>query len=97
VSIAMRFIRAGFGGPGLFVGEDGLAHMYLTDEWKSRTLSRIQELVAEAQVRADALIAEQEAALIVVATAVYEQRRLADDRLNAVLETAGFNLPRPTA
>ena len=49
VSIAMRFIRAGFGGPGLFVGEDGLAHMYLTDEWKSRTLSRIQELMAEAR------------------------------------------------
>lgn len=48
----MRFIRAGFGGPGLFVGEDRLPYMYLTDEWKSRTLSRIQELVADAQVRA---------------------------------------------
>lgn len=97
VGIAMRFIRAGFGGPGLFVGEDGLPHMYLTQEWKSKTIARIQELVAEAQVRADAIIAEHEAALITVATAIYEHRRLADDRLNAVLESAGFTLPRPTA
>jgi cell division protease FtsH len=97
VSIAMRIIKAGFGGPGLFVGEDGLPHMYLTSEIKTRTILRIQELVGEAQVRADALIAENEAALIVVATAVYEHRRLADDRLNALLESAGFTLPRPTA
>ena len=71
--------------------------MYLTEEWKSKTLARIQELVAEAQVRADAIIAEHQDALILVATAVYEQRRLADERLNAVLESAGFTLPRPTA
>jgi len=32
-----------------------------------------------------------------VATAVYEARGLTDDRLNAVLESAGFTLPRPTA
>lgn len=97
VTIAMRFIKAGFGGPGMFVGEDGLPHMYLTSEYKSRTLARIQDLIAEAQARADALIAEHQDALILVATAVYEQRRLADDRLNAVLESAGFVLPRPTA
>ncbi|MES2210160.1 MAG: hypothetical protein V4515_08245 [Chloroflexota bacterium] len=97
VATAMRFIRAGFGGPGLFLGEDGLPHMYLTDEWKSKTLARIQELVAEAQARADTVIAEHEAALISVATAVYEYRRLADERLNGVLEAAGFSLPRPTA
>lgn len=97
VSVAMRFIKAGFGGSGLFVGEDGLPHMYLTSDWKSRTIGRIQELVAEAQVRADALIAEHQDALIIVATAVYEHRRLADDRLDAVLESAGLALPRPTA
>ena len=97
VSIGMRIVKAGFGGPGLFVGEDGLPHMYLTSEIKTRTILRIQELVAEAQIRADAIIAENEAALITVATAVYEHRRLADERLNAVLESAGFTLPRPTA
>jgi cell division protease FtsH len=97
VTTAMRFIKAGFGGPGMFVGEDGLPHMYLTNEYKSRTLARIQELVAEANARAEALIAEHQDALILVATAVYEQRRLADERLNAVLESAGFVLPRPTA
>lgn len=94
---AMRFIKAGFGGPGLFLGEDGLPHQYLTSEWKSRTLGRIQELVAEAQVRADAIIAENMDGLIIVATGVYEHRRLADERLNALLESAGFTLPRPTA
>jgi hypothetical protein len=97
VTIALRFIKAGFGGPGMFVGEDGLPLMYLTNEYKSRTLARIQELVAEAQARADALIAEHQDALILAATAVYEQRRLADERPNAVLESAGFTLPRPTA
>jgi ATP-dependent Zn protease len=97
VANAMRFVKAGFGGPGLFVGEDGLPHAYLTAEWKSHTLGRIQELVAEAQVRADRIIAEHQDALIIVATAVYEQRRLADERLSAVLESAGFVLPRPTA
>ena len=93
----MRFVRADFGGPGLFLGEDGLPHMYLTPEWKSRTLGRIQELVAEAKVRADAIIAEHQEALMIVATAVYEHRRLADERLDAVLTAAGFVLPRPTA
>jgi ATP-dependent Zn protease len=97
VANAMRFVKADFGGPGLFLGEDGLPHGYLTDEWKSRTLGRIQELVAEAQLRADAIIAEHQDGLIVVATAVYEHRRLADERLNAVLTSAGFTLPRPTA
>lgn len=97
VSIGMRFIKAGFGGPGLFVGEDGLPHMYLTSEIKTRTILRIQELVAEAQSRADAIIAANQDSLIIVATAVYEHRRLADERLNAVLESAGFVLPRPTA
>jgi ATP-dependent Zn protease len=97
VSIAMRYIKAGFGGPGLFIGEDGLPHMYLTDRWKSRTLGRIQELVAEAQVRADAIIAENRDGLMIVATAIYDQRRLADEPRDAVLVSAGFTLPRPTA
>jgi hypothetical protein len=35
--------------------------------------------------------------LIIVATAIYEHRRLADERLDRVLESAGFTLPRPTA
>jgi cell division protease FtsH len=96
-SIGMRYVKAGFGGPGLFIGEDGLPHMYLTDEWKSRTITRIQELVAEAQVRADAIIAEHVDALIIVATGVYDHRRVADERLNALLESAGFTLPRPTS
>jgi hypothetical protein len=43
------------------------------------------------------VIAEHEAALIAVATAVYEHRRLADERLSGVLEAAGFTLLRPTA
>lgn len=80
----------------MFVGEDGLPHGYVTPEYKSRTLARIQELVAEAQVRADATIAAHQDALIVVATAVYEHRRLADERLSALLGSAGFTLPRPT-
>ncbi len=96
-AIAMRFIKAGFGGPDLCRGEDGLPHGYLTSDVKTRTIVRIQELVADAEVRADALIAENEGGLIFVATAVYEQRRIADDRLNAVLEAAGFTLPRATA
>jgi|GEM_PF-5476860 len=97
VTIALRFIKAGFGGPGLFLGEDGLPHQYLTSEWKSKTLGRIHELVAEAQVRADAIIAENVDGLIIVATGVYDHRRVADERLNALLESAGFILPRPTA
>jgi cell division protease FtsH len=76
VTIAMRYIKAGFGGPGLFIGEVGLPHIYLTDEWKSRTLARIQELVAEAQARADAIMAENRDGLMIVATAIYEHRRL---------------------
>jgi len=95
--IAMRFVKAGFGGPGLFLGEDGLPHQYLTSEWKSKTLARIHELVAEAQARADAIIAENVDGLIIVATGVYEHRRVADERLTALLESAGFTLPRPTA
>lgn len=97
VATAMRFVRADFGGPGLFLGEDGLPHSYLTAEWKSRTLGRIQELVAEAQVRADAIVASHQDGLIIVATALYEHRRLTDERLDAVLESAGFVLPRATA
>ena len=97
VSAVMKPVKSGFAGPGVFVGEDGLAFGYLTDEMKTRTLVRIQEVVAAAQVRADTLIAEHQEALILVATAVYETRRLTDERLNAVLVSAGFTLPRPTA
>lgn len=93
----MKWIKAGFAGPGVFVGEDGLAFGYLTDEVKTRTILRIQEVVAEAQVRADALMAQHQEALIIVATAVYEARRLTDERLDAVLVSAGFTLPRPTS
>lgn len=64
---------------------------------KTQTLVRIQEVVAEAQLRADALMAEHHDAIIIVATAIYEKRRLTDERLDAVLESAGFTLPRPTA
>jgi hypothetical protein len=35
--------------------------------------------------------------VIIVATGVYDHRRVADERLNALLESAGFTLPRPTA
>jgi ATP-dependent Zn protease len=76
--MAMRFMKAGFGGPGLFLGEDGLPHQFLTSEWKSRTLGRIHELVAEAQARADAIIAAHVDGIIIVATGVYEHRRVAD-------------------
>lgn len=36
-------------------------------------------------------------AILIIATAVYEKRRLTDERLDAVLESAGFTLPRATA
>ncbi len=42
-------------------------------------------------------MAQHQDALIIVATAVFKSRRLTDGRLNAVLESAGFTLPRPTA
>jgi|BarGraNGADG00212_1021973.scaffolds.fasta_scaffold223027_2 hypothetical protein len=42
-------------------------------------------------------MAANQDALIVVATAVYEKRRLSDQRLDEVLVSAGFTLPRPTA
>lgn len=58
---------------------------------------RVQEIVEAARVRADALMAAHIDALIFVATAVYEKRRLSDDRLADVLVAAGFELPRPTA
>jgi hypothetical protein len=60
------------------LGEDGLPHMYLTDEWKSKTLARIQELVADARVRADAIIAEHQDALIVGHLGRSDQSRLVD-------------------
>ncbi len=97
VGIAHRWIKAGFGGPGPFVGEDGLGFGYLTEAIKTTTILRIQETVAGAQVRADELIAAHIDALVSVATAVYEHRRLTDERLAGVLEAAGFTLPRPTA
>lgn len=79
------------------MGEDGLAYGYITDAIKTRTLEKIQASVAETQVRADALIAANQEAMIFVATAIHEKRRLSDERLDEVLVAAGFNLPRPTA
>lgn len=76
---------------------DGLAYGYLTPAVKTRTLEKIQELVAEAQIRGDALTAANHDALITVATAIYEKRRLSDERLDEVLVAAGFTLPRTTA
>jgi ATP-dependent Zn protease len=96
VLLASRWIKSGFGGPGLFIGEDGLGFASLTDEIKTRTLLRIMEVVADCQARADALMAEHRDALLVVATAVYEQRRITDERLDAVLRSAGFTLPGTT-
>jgi cell division protease FtsH len=96
VAAGHRYIKAGFS-PGQFVGEDGLAYGYLTDEIKTRILLRIQELVAEAQATAEALVAQHQDALIFIATAVYEKRRLSDERLDEVLVAAGFTLPRATA
>ena len=75
VMLAMRWVKAGFAGPGVFLGEDGLGFSYLTDEVKTRTILRIQEVVNECQVRADALMEEHKDALLVVATALYEHRR----------------------
>jgi hypothetical protein len=45
------------------------------------------------QVRADALIAANSDALIFVATAIYEKRRLSDERLDEVLTAAGRGRP----
>ena len=39
----------------------------------------------------------KQAALVILATGIYEARRLTNDGLNAVVELAGFTLPRPTA
>lgn len=97
VMIAMRWCKAGFAGPDVFVGEDGLGFTYLTDEVKNRAIARIHEVMTESRARADALIVEHKDALLVVATAVCEHRRLTDERLRAVLESAGFTLPRRTA
>ena len=97
VTMGMRLIKSGFGGAGLFVGEDGLPHSYLTEEMKTRTILRIQELVADAEARADALIAAHLDALMIVATAIHEHRRLSDERLSAVLESAGLPMPRAAA
>ena len=97
VTLAMRWVKAGFAGPGVFVGEDGLGFSYLTDEIKTRTILRIQEVVTECQARADALMAEHKDALLIVATALYEHRRLTDERLDAVLRSAGFTFLASTA
>lgn len=97
VQLAMNYVTAGFAGPGVFVGEDGLPYGYLTDEIKTKTILRVQEIVEAARVRADAFMAAHIDALIFVATALYEKRRLSDDRLADVLVAAGFELPRPTA
>ncbi len=35
VMLAMRWVKAGFAGPGVFLGEDGLGFSYLTDEVKT--------------------------------------------------------------
>lgn len=40
---------------------------------------------------------EHKDAILIVATALYQHRRLTDERLSAVLESAGFTLPRQTA
>ncbi len=93
VMTAMRWCKAGFAGPEVFIGEDGLGFGYLTDEFKSRTIARIHEVVAESQARADALMVEHQDALVVIATAVYQHRRLTDERLATVLRAAGFTLP----
>lgn len=97
VGLAMKWVQAGFAGKGTFVGQDGLPFGYLTEAVKTRTIKRIEEVVAEAQVRADALMTKHQEAILIIATAVYEKRRLTDDRLDAVLESAGYTLPRATA
>src|SRR6476646_10757 len=73
--------RQASGGPDVFIGEDGLGFSHLTDEFKNRMIARIHEVVAESQARADALMTEHQDALAVVATAVYQHRRLTDERL----------------
>jgi len=56
VSIAVRWIQAGFSGPGVFIGEDGLKFNYLTEAIRTRTIERVQEIFEAAQVRADGLM-----------------------------------------
>jgi hypothetical protein len=75
----------------------GLGIGYLTEEIRTRTILRIQEVVDEARVRSDTLMTKHQSALVMVATAVYEHRRLTDDRLDALLRSAGFRPSRPTA
>ena len=100
VSTSFRMIKAGFGGPGMFVGEDGLPYgsLALRRYVLGHSANSIQETRSpRRRPGADEVIAKHEDALIIVATAVYEHRRLSDERLKAVLESAGFALPRPTA
>ena len=87
---ATAWLQAGFGGPEIFIGEGGLGYGYLTEEIRSMTLARIRELLEQASSRADALVAEHRDGILHVASAVYEHRRLTDERLAAVLAAAGF-------
>lgn len=50
VGLAMKWIQAGFAGKSTFVGQDGLPFGYLTEAVKTRTIKRIEEVVADAQM-----------------------------------------------
>ena len=75
----------------------GLGIGYLTEEIRTRAILRIQEVVDEARARSDTLMTKHQSALVMVATAVDEHRRLTDNRLDALLLSAGFTPSRPTA
>ena len=91
----MQWVKAGFAGPGIAVGEDGVGYGYLTEAIKTRTLVRIQETIDGCRVRADDVVIAHLDAVLQVATAIYEHRRLTDERLDAVLRSAGFQPPLP--
>lgn len=96
VGVAHRFIKAG-SRPGSWWART--ARPTATSPTRSR-LGRSCASKSWSPTRrlAEVLVAEHQDALIFIATAVYEKRRLSDERLDeAVRVAAGFTLPRPTA
>lgn len=94
VGRAYRWTQA-FPMDGILIGQGGLPYGYSTEAIRTATILKIEEAVAAARVRAEALMALHRDALIQVATAVYDKRRLSDERLDEVLRSAGFELPQP--
>lgn len=96
VGRAYRWTQA-FPMDGILIGQGGLPYGYSTEAVRTATILKIAEAIDAARIRAEALMATHQTALVQVATAVYDKRRLSDERLDEVLRAAGFVLPQPLA